>query len=108
MSGDTSGPRADPNRPRFTLEPWDPHAPLLARIWAMIREDYVANGLKPASDTANADEARQVAYAMERWKRTNETVPQITMRELEAAELLMERKKQENPNAANWPDATVA
>ena len=65
-------PRADPNRPQFILEPWDVHGPLLVRIWAMIREDYVRLGLKPPEDMMSADEARQQAYRMERWYREHE------------------------------------
>lgn len=69
--------RTDPDRPRFVLEPWDPHAPLLARIWAMIREDYVRLGLKPVDDAASADEARQQAYRMERWYREYEITGRV-------------------------------
>ena len=71
-------PRTDPNRPRFILEPWDPHAALLARIWAMIREDYVRLGLKPASDLMSAEEARQQAYRMERWFREHEVTGRLS------------------------------
>lgn len=70
--------RQDPNRPRFPLEPWDPHAPLLARVWAMIREDYVRLGLKPEGDLMTADEARQQAYRMERWYREHEVTGRLT------------------------------
>lgn len=70
--------RLDRNRPRFPLEPWDPHAPLLARIWAMIREDYVRLGLKPAEDMMTADEARQQAYRMERWYREHEVTGRLS------------------------------
>lgn len=68
----SDNPRTDPKRPQFVLEPWDVHAPLLARIWAMIREDYVRLGLKPPEDVASVDEARQQAYRMERWYREHE------------------------------------
>lgn len=86
-------PRQDPARPRFPLEPWDPHAPLLARIWAMIREDYVRLGLKPETDMMSADQARQRAYEMERWYRANEVHPPLTMDELTAAEAAVEAAK---------------
>ena len=60
---------AAPGEPMFILLGRDPHAPLLARIWAMIREDYVRLGLKPPEDLMSADQARQRAYEMERWQR---------------------------------------
>lgn len=71
-------PRADPKRPQFILEPWDPHAPLLVRIWAMIREDYVRLGLKPETDLATADEARQQAYRLDRWRREHEITGRLS------------------------------
>lgn len=74
----TINARTDPDRPRFILEPWDPHAPLLARIWAMIREDYVRLGLKPATDTPVVDDARQQAYRMERWYREHEITGRLS------------------------------
>ena len=74
----STNPREDPKRPRFSLEPWDCHAPLLVRIWAMIREDYVRLGLKPEADLATADQARQQAYAMDRWYREHEITGRLT------------------------------
>lgn len=71
-------PRTDPKRPRFPLEPWDPHAPMLARMWATIREAYVEAGLKPAEDMMTADEARQQAYRMERWYREHVVTGRLT------------------------------
>lgn len=91
MSND---PRTDPSRPRFVLEPWDVHAPLLARIWAMIREDYVRNGLKPRTDMMSAEQARQRAYEMERWYRANDVHPVLTMAELQTAEIAQEAAKE--------------
>jgi len=85
---DASNPRNDPNRPRFVLEPWDVHAPLLARMWAAIREAYVEAGLKPPTDLMSAEGARQRAYEMERWRHTHETVQVVSMAELNAAEAL--------------------
>lgn len=74
----STNPREDPNRPCFSLQPWDPHAPLLARIWADLREAYVAAGLKPASDLMSADEARQQAYRMDRWRREHEITGRVS------------------------------
>lgn len=74
----STNPREDQSRPRFTLEPWDVHAPLLARIWAELREAWVASGLKPEADLMSADEAKQQAYRMERWRREHEITGRVS------------------------------
>ena len=74
----TANPREDPKRPRFPLEPWDVHAPHLARMWAILREAYVEAGLKPPDDMMTADQARQRAYEMERWRREHEVTGRLT------------------------------
>lgn len=63
--------KAAPDEPIFTLRAHDKDAPLLVRIWALNREQAVEMGAKPPSDLRAVAEARQCAYEMERWRRSN-------------------------------------
>lgn len=51
---------AHPNEPLFTLLGRDPDAPLLVRIWALLRE-------KRGEDSDKVQEALQCAKDMESW-----------------------------------------
>lgn len=62
---------AEADEPMFTVLGRDKDAPLLVKMWALLREQAVEMGAKPPSDLAMVAEARQVAYEMERWRRVN-------------------------------------
>lgn len=71
-------PRDDPKRPQFILEPWDPDAPKIVRLWCVFREMLIETGIKPASDMEAINEAKQCAYAMERWHREHEITGRLS------------------------------
>lgn len=60
---------AAPDEPMFVLLARDPHAALLTQMWAMLREQMIDDGQKPASDLPQVADARQCAYEMQRWRR---------------------------------------
>lgn len=62
---------AEPDEPMFIVLARDKDAPLLVRMWALLREQAVEMGSKPPKDLAQVAEARQCAYEMERWRRNN-------------------------------------
>ena len=55
---------AEPDEPMFVLLARDPHAPLLVRMWAELRQMHAGNPSKVA-------EARSCAAAMEEWRQAN-------------------------------------
>lgn len=62
--------------PMFTLLGRDIHAPGLVRAWADEREDAIARSLAPESDRAKVQDARDIARAMEAWRKANaDTTP---------------------------------
>ena len=62
---------AAPDEPMFVLLGRDPHAPLAVERWAEDRETLIVMGVKPESDRALVEEARECAKAMRayRWQR---------------------------------------
>jgi len=58
----------EPDEPYFVLKATDPMAPSLVRSWAMMRQQQVEQGVKPAEDLAKVAEARQCAAQMEIWR----------------------------------------
>jgi hypothetical protein len=56
------------DEPMFILLARDKDAPLLVKMWALLREMAVEMGAKPPSDLAQVAEARQCAYEMERFR----------------------------------------
>lgn len=63
--------RAEDDEPMFIVLARDKDAPLLVRMWALLREQAVEMGAKPPKDLAMVAEARQCAYEMDRWRRAN-------------------------------------
>ncbi len=62
---------AEEDEPMFIVLARDKDAPLLVRMWALLREQAIEMGAKPPADLAMVSEARQCAYEMERWRRAN-------------------------------------
>lgn len=62
---------AEDDEPMFIVLARDKDAPLLVRMWALLREQAVEMGAKPPKDLAMVAEARQCAYEMERWRRSH-------------------------------------
>jgi hypothetical protein len=62
---------AEEDEPMFIVLARDKDAPLLVRMWALLREQAIEMGAKPTSDMAQVTEAKQCAYEMERWRRLN-------------------------------------
>jgi len=60
-----------PDEPMFILLARDPQAPSLLETWASDRAGQIKAGLRPASDMAMVEEARQCANAMRDWRHTN-------------------------------------
>jgi len=60
------------DEPYFLVRAHDKDAPLLVKLWALMRESAVEAGIKPRSDLAQVNEAKQCAYEMERWRRTHD------------------------------------
>lgn len=52
----------------FILLGRDRDAPLLVRIWALMREMAIEMGAKPESDRSQVEEARRCAYEMDRYR----------------------------------------
>jgi hypothetical protein len=86
---------AEPEEPLFIVLARDKDAPLLVRMWAMLREGAIENGAKPISDMTMVHEARQIAYQMDRWRRANRGDDRqgiLTMDEMNENEALMRGK----------------
>ena len=62
---------AEEDEPMFIVLARDKDAPMLVRMWALMREQAIEMGAKPPSDLAMVTNARQCAYEMERWRRAN-------------------------------------
>lgn len=62
---------AEDDEPMFIVLARDKDAPLLVRMWALLREQAVEIGAKPPKDLAQVAEARQCAYEMDRWRRAH-------------------------------------
>lgn len=80
------------DEPMFIVLARDKDAPLLVRMWAMLREGAIEQGAKPAADMTMVHEARQIAYEMDRWRRANwgdDRQGILTMDEMNAKEALM-------------------
>jgi hypothetical protein len=60
------------DEPYFLVMARDKDAPLLVRMWALLREQAVEQGAKPPADLAQVAEARQCAYEMDRWRQKKE------------------------------------
>lgn len=60
-----------PDEPMFVLLGRDPDAPFLVESWAMGRENNIKQGLRPVSDTAMVEEARECADQMRKWRYKN-------------------------------------
>lgn len=60
--------RALDDEPIFVLLGRDPHAPDLARKWAMNRRNEINEGKRPQSDMAQVNEAFAIATEMEDWR----------------------------------------
>jgi hypothetical protein len=61
--------KAAPDEPMFILLARDSAAPMLVRTWAEIREGQIKRGVKPESDRAMVEEARECAQRMEDWRK---------------------------------------
>lgn len=61
--------QAMPGEPVFTLMGRDVQAPGLIREWADRREERIVEGSAPLSDQAAVARARDIADAMETWRR---------------------------------------
>ena len=61
-----------PDEPMFILLARDPQAPGLLETWAVDRAAQIKAGLRPASDMAMVEEARQCAETMRRWREEND------------------------------------
>lgn len=62
---------AEDDEPMFIVLARDKDAPLLVRMWALLRETAIEMGAKPIADRKQVEEAKQCAYEMERWRRLN-------------------------------------
>lgn len=60
------------DEPIFILLARDPFAPELVEEWALIREADINEGIRPESDRAMVNEARQCAQQMEEWRKAND------------------------------------
>jgi hypothetical protein len=58
-----------PGEPVFTLMGRDTQAPRLLREWADQREERIVAGNAPLTDQAAVANARDIADAMEQWRR---------------------------------------
>jgi hypothetical protein len=63
---------AKPDEPMFILLARDVTAPEIVEQWAIRRMNLISGGLKPESDRAMVDEARECANAMRRWRYMHE------------------------------------
>lgn len=73
----------------FILLGRDRDAPLLVRIWALLRETAIEMGAKPESDRAQVTEARRCAYEMDRYRLRARGI--ISNEQYEAAEAYARR-----------------
>lgn len=62
---------AAPDEPMFVLLARDSCAPAAIEKWIEYRESMVAIGIKPESDRAMIEEARQCVNAMDEWRKAN-------------------------------------
>lgn len=60
------------DEPYFLVMARDKDAPLLVRMWALLREQAVGMGAKPGTDLMQVEAAKQCAYEMDRWRRRRE------------------------------------
>lgn len=65
---------AEPDEPMFILLARDQTAPLRVEEWANAREHLIFCGMKPESDRAMVEEARECAEAMRAWRKANRPV----------------------------------
>lgn len=77
------------DEPMFILLGRDRDAPLLVRIWALLRETAIEMGAKPESDRAQVTEARRCAYEMDRYRLRARGI--ISNEQYEAAEAYARR-----------------
>jgi hypothetical protein len=61
-----------PDEPMFVLLARDPLGPEIVEQWAIRRVNLIADGLKPHSDWAMVDEARECAEMMRAWRMMND------------------------------------
>lgn len=61
-----------PDEPMFILLARDPNAPSLIEWWADNRESAIDQKLRPESDRAMVNEARQCAKNMRDWRAAND------------------------------------
>lgn len=61
-----------PDEPMFILLARDPSAPSLIEWWADNRESAIDQNLRPESDRAMVNEARQCAKNMRDWRADND------------------------------------
>jgi hypothetical protein len=64
---------AESDEPNFTLLARDPNAGRFVRMWATARLAQIEDGVKPRSDLAKVEAARQCADAMDKWFVKNRT-----------------------------------
>lgn len=62
---------AEPDEPMFIILARDRSAPDVVEEWARIREYDINRGVKPESDRAMVEEARECAQAMRDWRTAN-------------------------------------
>lgn len=62
---------ADPDEPMFVLLGRDRAAPTAIMAWVAQREFLIEIGIKPESDRAMIEEARQCAENMRAWRKAN-------------------------------------
>jgi hypothetical protein len=60
-----------PDEPMFILLARDPLGPEIVEQWALRRVNLISEGLKPASDMAMVEEARECAANMRAWRVEN-------------------------------------
>ena len=60
---------AEPDEPMFVLLARDASAPDVVEEWAARREEAIRLRIKPESDRAMVDEARECAEKMRAWRR---------------------------------------
>lgn len=66
---------AEADEPMFILLARDVTAPEIVDQWAIRRMNLISEGLKPESDRAMVDEARDCADAMRLWRSKNRRAP---------------------------------
>lgn len=61
--------KAEPDEPMFILLGRDRDASTMVKMWAFLRMEQIAMGLRPESDRAQVSEAMRCATEMEIWAR---------------------------------------